>query len=293
MLLSMTGHGDAAGENERISVAVEVRSVNNRHLKVTVRCPDAFASLESQVERVVRQRISRGTLNIQIRVRPLDERRAAQIDRAAVRQYWTQLLSLAEELSVAPPSEVTPLLALPGIIEDDYEKSVDTGDWPLIEQVLEQSLASLDTFRRTEGESMATELASLSTTIQSELDAVSQRAPLVVVDYRERLKSRVNDLLQTAGVQVDDKDLIREVSLFADRCDITEEITRLRSHLQQYASLLDGSEASGRRLEFLGQEMFREINTIGSKANDIEIAHRVVEMKAAIEKMREIIQNIE
>lgn len=293
MLLSMTGHGDASGENDRLSVSAEVRSVNNRHLKVNVRCPDAYLSLESNVEKLVRKKVARGTLSVSLRVRQLNEQRAAKIDQAAVRQYWTQLTDIADELGINPPSEVTPLLSLPGIIQEDFERKVNESDWPLFEKVIIEALQNFEEFRAEEGGSMLDELESLAATVESSLEKVTQHAPAVVTEYRDRLINRVNDLLSESAVKLESNDLIRETSVFADRCDITEEITRLRSHLQQYRTLLSSKEAAGRKLDFLGQEMFREVNTIGSKANNVEIAHLVVEMKAAIEKMREIIQNIE
>ncbi len=293
MLLSMTGHGDASGQNERVSLTAEIRSVNNRHLKVSVRCQDAFLALESNVERLIRQNVARGTLTVSLRVRQLADQRAATIDQLAVQQYWGQLLEIADELKTAPPSDLSSLLSLPGILKEDSGKSVDESDWPLFEEVILAALKQFQDFRIQEGESMSEELDSLSSEIENNLEAIEKIAPQVVIDYRDRLKNRVNELLESTSVKVDDNDLLRETSLFADRCDITEEVTRLRSHLQQYRTLLDGNEAAGRKLEFLGQEMFREVNTIGSKANHIGIAHRVVEMKASIEKMREMIQNIE
>jgi uncharacterized protein (TIGR00255 family) len=293
VLLSMTGHGDASGENDRLTVSAEVRSVNNRHLKVNVRCPDAYLSLESNVEKLVRKKVARGTLSVSLRVRQLNEQRAAKIDQAAVRQYWTQLTDIADELGINPPSEVTPLLSLPGIIQEDFERKVNESDWPLFEKIILEALRNFEEFRAEEGRSMLDELESLAGTVESSLEKVTQHAPAVVTDYRDRLINRVNDLLSDSAVKLESNDLIRETSVFADRCDITEEITRLRSHLQQYHTLLSSDEAAGRKLDFLGQEMFREVNTIGSKANNVNIAHLVVEMKAAIEKMREIIQNIE
>lgn len=293
MLLSMTGHGDGSGQNDRLSVTAEIRSVNNRHLKVAVRCADAFLALESNVEKLVRQHVARGTLTVSLRVRQLDEQRAAKIDLTAVRQYWTQLQEIAGELGINPPSEVTPLLSLPGIIQEDLNRTVGEGDWPLFEQVLLDALKNFQQFRSEEGQSMLDELESLAATVEANLAKITGIAPQVIVAYRDRIKNRVNEFLSETTLKLVDDDLIRETSLFADRCDITEEITRLRSHLLQYRTLLSGTEAAGRKLDFLGQEMFREINTIGSKANDVEISHLVVDVKAAIEKMREIIQNIE
>ncbi|SFH72784.1 YicC/YloC family endoribonuclease [Planctomicrobium piriforme] len=289
----MTGHGDANGQNERLSVTIEVRSVNNRHLKVTVRCPDAFIALEANIDRVVREVISRGTLTIHLHIRHVNALSSYHVNSTVARQYFEQLRELSRELGLAEPAELTPLLALPGVIDDGESRSVEESDWPLLETALITALENLQNFRRQEGAAMAAELRAMCLVIEENAEQIALRAPKVVAEYRERIKNRINDFLSTQSVKVDDNDLIREVSMFADRCDISEELTRLRSHLQQYRTLLDSDGSNGRKLEFLGQELFREINTTGSKANDVEIAHRVVEMKAAIEKMREIILNVE
>lgn len=293
MLLSMTGHGEAAGQNERVGVTVEVRSVNNRHLKVSVRCPDAFLALESNIERVVREVVTRGTLNVLLNVRHLTEVSAHRLNEAVLGQYWHQLRAIAKELDAAVPTDLGGLLGLPGIVDEGNDRSLEESDWPLVETVLAEAMERLQEFRHAEGRVMAEELLSLADVIEENAAEIAKRAPIVVAEYRERLKIRVNEVLKENAVQVGDNDLIRETSLFADRCDITEELTRLRSHLQQYRSLVAADHSNGRKLEFLGQELFREVNTVGSKANDVEISHRVVEMKAAVEKMREIIQNIE
>lgn len=293
MLLSMTGHGDATGQNDRMSVTAEVRSVNNRHLKITLRCPDPFLALEANVDRLVREMVSRGTLTIHLRVRQLGDLTAYRLNSSVARQYWHQMTDLAQALGTQPPADLTPLLNLPGIVSDEDARTIQEEDWPLIEQVLKGAMINLQNFRREEGSVMASELRSLCLTIEENAEQIALQAPSVVQDYRDRLKHRVNEMLGANSLTLNDHDVIREVSLFADRCDITEELMRLRSHLLQYRSLLEGDGVNGRKLEFLGQELFREINTTGSKANNTEISHRVVEMKAAIEKMREIILNVE
>ncbi|TWT52236.1 hypothetical protein KOR42_31040 [Thalassoglobus neptunius] len=289
----MTGHGEARGHNERVSLTVEVRSVNNRHLKVAVRCPVAFLSLESRVEKLVRERVARGTVSVSINVRLIEERPAVEMNRLAIQEYWRQLSEIATALNVEPPTELTPLLSLPGIVEERTDRTVEESDWPLFESVLGEALDTLETFRREEGESMRSEMQDLANSIRENLTVIERHAPDVVVNYRERLTQRISDLLEGSQAEVDSNDLIREVSIFADRCDITEEVTRLRSHLNQYDTLIESEGSSGRKLDFLGQEMFRELNTIGSKANDVRISHLIVDMKACIEKMREIVQNIE
>lgn len=289
----MTGHGDHAGQNERLAVTVEIRSVNNRHLKISLRCPESFVALESHIERVVRQTISRGTLNIQLRIRQLGKESSYQFNRAVAASYAEQAKRLGQELGLIPPAELASLLPLPGIVDEGDFRSVEESDWPLIEKVLSGALVRLQEFRQAEGDVMAAELAAQCAEVERCAGLVAGRAPGVIRDYRERTISRVQELLQGTGVKLEETDLVREVSLFADRCDITEELMRLRSHLQQYRKLIQAEGSQGRKLEFLGQELFREVNTVGSKANDVEIAHLVVDMKAAVEKMREIIQNVE
>jgi len=289
----MTGHGDASDQNERISVNAEVRSVNNRHLKVTVRCSDSDAALDSKIEKLVRDRIARGSVSVNVNIRSLENATKNRLNEAAIQQYWSQLKQLADSLDAPRPTDISTILSLPGVLSDDVQHGWSDADWPLIASVVDGALTRFEEFRDQEGAAMADELLSLGNAITRNLDLIAERAPNVVTDHRDRLLTRVNEMLEKASVKLNDNDLIREVSLFSDRCDITEEITRLRSHLQQYQTHLDNSGELGRSLDFLGQEMFREINTIGSKANDVEIAHRVVDVKASIEKMREIIQNIE
>lgn len=289
----MTGHGDASGQNDRMSVTAEVRSVNNRHLKITLRCPDPFLALEANVDRLVRGMVSRGTFTIHLRIRQLGDLSNYRLNAGVAREYWSQINEVSRFLGTSPPAEITPLLSLPGIVGDEDSRTVEEADWPLLEEVLTAAMKNLQDFRREEGNIMAAELRSLCLSIEENAEQIALLAPGVVTDYRDRLKNRINEMLAANSVKVTENDLIREVSLFADRCDITEELMRLRSHLLQYRSLLEGDGTNGRKLEFLGQELFREVNTTGSKANNIEIAHRVVDMKAAIEKMREIILNVE
>jgi uncharacterized protein (TIGR00255 family) len=183
---------------------------------------------------------------------------------------------------------------LPGVVDDNALEPVDAHrDWPLVRRTLEEAVEHLGQMRAKEGQAMAADLSDNCGTISGELDAVERRAPLVVEGYRARLKDRVGKLLADYEISLDPSDLIREVSIFAERSDISEEIVRLRSHVEQFVTTLDLPTSSGRKLEFLTQEMVREANTIGSKANDVEIARHVIEIKAATERIREMIQNVE
>jgi uncharacterized protein (TIGR00255 family) len=294
LLLSMTGFGDARNQNERLSVGVEVRTVNNRYLKLMIRCPDPYAALEGEVEKVVRSAVSRGTFSATIRVERVGLENQYQINREVLQSYWKQLSQVAEAMHAAVHPQFETLLALPGVISEETSSQIDPhDDWPLIRETLEAALAKLTEFRATEGESMLKDLRLNAAIISEQLVQVAELAPQVVSSFRDRLLDRVRELLETTDVDVDSSDLIREVSIFSERCDINEEITRLRSHLEQFETFLQGSNSQGRKLEFLSQEMFREVNTIGAKANNVVIAHCVVEMKSAVEKIREVLQNVE
>ena len=290
----MTGFGDARNQNERLSLAVEVRTVNNRYLKLMIRCPDAYAALEGEIEKVVRDTISRGTVSATIRVDRVGVENQYQINRDVLQSYWRQLNQVAESLHATVHPQLDNLLVLPGVIgEETFTHANPHDDWPIIRQTLEAALAKLSEFRSTEGESMLRDLRINAAIISEQLAQVSEMAPQVVSTFRDRLLERVRELLQSSDVSVDSSDLIREVSIFSERCDINEEIMRLRSHLEQFEAFLQGESSQGRKLEFLSQEIFREINTIGAKANNVTIAHCVVEMKSAVEKIREVLQNVE
>ncbi|MBX3444508.1 MAG: YicC family protein [Planctomyces sp.] len=293
MLLSMTGFGDARRQDDRLQVSAEIRSVNNRHLKITVRCPEAALGVENEVERLVRQSVGRGTVNVNLRIVRLDSGGTSRINRDRLIGYWNEFNQVARDLHLPAPTDMGAFLELPGVISESNEPLVDSEHWPLVEAVVRDCLSQLGSFRQREGRAMRDEMAGLLAALQARTAVVSERASQVVVEYRDKLKQRVTELLRESEVIVGDADLIREVSLFADRCDVTEELARLRSHIEQFQRLLDATPSSGRQLEFLCQELVRELNTIGSKANDIAIAHAVVEGKAAVEKIREIVQNVE
>lgn len=290
----MTGYGTARHQEATLRVVVEIRAVNNRYLKISTRCPDVYSGLEQRIDRVVRGSIFRGTVTVILHTRRDGAMGQCVIDDAALASYWDQLKQFAAKAKTDPPADLGTLLQLPGVVAEQADASVDAdADWPVICRVIEEALANLQGFRTEEGRSMEVELQANCRQLAERLEHVAALAPTVVRDYRDRLHERVGELLKEQGAEVNSPDLIREVSIFADRCDINEEIIRLRSHLDQFNNFVSEDESQGRKLDFLSQEMFREVNTIGSKANNVEIAHCVVDMKAAVEKIREILQNVE
>jgi uncharacterized protein (TIGR00255 family) len=297
VLLSMTGFGEARHQTDALGVGVEVRAVNNRYLKVTVRGTDPYPMLEPELEKVVRRHVRRGTLLVQVRVdrpaRPAD----LALNAAALRTYLRQIRAACEEAGA--PEYAGPLLAgvlaLPGVAPDAaHFGSPPDEEWPVVERTLEEALGKLDQMRRDEGRAMANELLLQQRHIADQLDLIRQQLPGVMGEYRQRLLDRVRQALKDSGVGVEPEHLVREVALFADRSDVSEEVTRLASHLDQFAEVVrKGDEGAGRKLEFVIQEMGRETNTLGSKAGDVTVSRYVVEVKATLEKIRELVQNVE
>lgn len=298
MLLSMTGFGDARGTGPGVAVSVEVRSVNNRHLKVTVRGTDPYPLLESDVEKVVRKVVRRGSVLIHVRADRETPPAELRLNVAAVRTYLEQLASACRGAGNPEllPHLAAGVLALPGVAAEPGGPAggPPEGEWPVVERTLEAAVRKLDAARQQEGRAMADELLRHHRSLSDHLGQVRDRLPGVMSDYRGRLLERVRQVVAEAGVTLEPDQLIREVALFADRTDVAEEVSRLSAHLDGFAEIVRaGAEGAGRRLEFVVQEMGREVNTLGSKAGDVSLSRVVVEMKATLEKIRELVQNVE
>jgi uncharacterized protein (TIGR00255 family) len=290
----MTGFGEAQSQQQALTVAVEVRTVNSRYFKLNIRSSDGFGLLDTQIESLVRKFVKRGTIQVQLKIQRERTADDVRINAEVLTSYRRQLESITDSPATNEPVRIDALLALPGVVEDNAAARRDaTEDWPLVEATLAEALKNLTQMRRDEGAAMSADLTVNGRTIVERLEKIEVRAPLVVDGYRQRLTDRVKKTLDELGVNVEPHDLIRDVSLFAERSDISEEIVRLRSHLDQFEQILADDGSAGRKLEFLVQEMGRETNTIGSKANDVEIARDVIEIKAALERIREQIQNVE
>jgi uncharacterized protein (TIGR00255 family) len=292
----MTGYGEACFQSDALHVSIELRAVNNRYLKVSLRAPEPYNLLEAEFEKVVRRSVRRGTVQVHLRFQKRSAAQDFQINVVALRSYLTQLRSVADELSLPDRGQslLSQVLALPGVVPEPATSSLNLDmDWPVIEKVLEQSLAKLQAMRLEEGRAMAQELLQHRDHIAGQLAAIRERVPQVANAFRDRLFDRVRGLLAELDVQLDRSDLIKEVSIFAERSDIAEEVVRLASHLVQFQDVIHEPESTGRKLEFLTQEMFREANTIGSKASDVDISRHVVEIKGTLEKIRELVQNVE
>lgn len=298
MLLSMTGFGEARHQSDALAVGVEVRAVNNRYLKVTVRGTEPYPMLEPELEKVVRRHVRRGTLLVHVRVERKAKAADLSLNTAALAAYLAQIQKACDAAGLPQAyqgSVFAGVLALPGVApESGFIGSPPEDEWPAVEKTLEAALKNLDAMRREEGRAMAAELLAQRQHIAGQLDAVRQQLPGVMADYRQRLIDRVRQALKDSAASVEPEHLVREVALFADRSDVSEEVTRLASHLDQFAEVVrKGDDGAGRKLEFVVQEMGRETNTLGSKAGDVSVSRHVVEVKAALEKIREMVQNVE
>jgi uncharacterized protein (TIGR00255 family) len=290
----MTGFGEAHRKDASMAVVAEVRAINSRYFKLAVRCGEGYTALEPLVENQVRQHIKRGTVQVSIRIDRVHRSEDYRLDDAVLTGYRDQLAALYKRWNLPQPPAIEALLALPGVVVENVAGSFDVErDWPLVSQTLEAAMQAMAAMRAEEGRAMKADLAANTAAVSAQLDAIEKRAPLVGDFYRARLSERLTKTLADFEITLQPGDLVRELAVFAERSDISEEIVRLRSHLEQFAATLELDESAGRKLEFLTQEMFRETNTIGSKANDVEISRHVIEIKAAIERLREMIQNVE
>ncbi len=296
MLLSMTGFGEARAESDSLILSIELRALNNRYLKISLRASDPYHLLEPDIEKVIRKTVRRGTLQVHLRCEQTEQNANYRINSQALSTYLTQITDVLGDLNLQEHRDllIGQVLSLPGIVaESSYDTSRLEKDWPVVRDVLTEALARLHKMRSDEGAAMAQELLNYRDIIRHHLDAVSERIPHVASMYRDRLYERVKNILTEHHIELDRQELIKEVSIFSERSDIAEEVIRLNSHLDQFQEMMKEEESPGRKLEFLTQEMFREANTIGSKAGDTEISRHVVEIKGTLEKIRELVQNVE
>ena len=289
----MTGYGDAECTRDELSYALEIRSVNNRYFKLTTKLPDSMQFFEAEADKLLRVRLNRGSINYQLKIKSGDAGAGAQINIEALRAYAAQLQVFVQE-GLVDKIDLASLLSLPGVtggceIDAQTRAHMARVATELTEQAIEKVIA----MRREEGLALGEDLLKQAAEIRGLAGETAKRAPQVVTAYQAKLKTRVDQLLADVKLEVEQDDLLREVAVFADRCDICEELTRLTSHLDQFEQLCNGNENVGRKLDFLAQEMLREVNTIGSKANDATIARNVVNMKSLIDRIKEQVQNVE
>jgi len=298
LIRSMTGFGEAAEQVDAIHYAVEVRSLNNRYFKATIRLPEEVASLEAELETQLRKRINRGSVTLVLKMRVSDAQATQCINDEALLSYLDHLETIHQKVKEdrAVNIDLTALLALPGVLQPaiDEQKLLEQVR-PVATRLTDQACDRLTAMRDSEGKLLADDLMKHCSAISDHLLLVRDRAPLVIEEYHAKLKARVDDLLARAQLHVNESDLLREVAVFAERSDISEEVNRLGGHLKQFNKIVNSKKAEpvGRTMDFIAQEMLREANTIASKCNDAQISQAIVQVKGAIDRIKEQVQNAE
>lgn len=288
----MTGHGQSSTKSGPNTIDVEVRTVNNRYLKVSARAPDLPPAFEAEIEGLVRDFVRRGSVTVNVRIGGVAGLANGVISHQALKTYLNEAKKASLEHGVVVELEWGSLLQLPGVLETKGSLD-DPLTLEAVRHGIRGALSDLQRMRLAEGRSMQDRLLAYLSELEMVVKKIADRAPFVLQDYQARLEQKVRAAVESRGLELGDSDLTREVVLFSDKSDISEELTRLDSHVKQFHGLFEQKESQGRRIDFLLQEMGRETNTIGSKANDSEISSHVVTIKVIIEQIRELVQNVE
>ncbi|MFO7959024.1 MAG: YicC/YloC family endoribonuclease [Candidatus Brocadiia bacterium] len=295
MIRSMTGFGTADSVRDDWGIRAEVRSVNRKELQVTFSLPDAFRLKEVELQKLVEERVHRGHVYFSLEVEPREAGAPMLVDEQRVAGYLRILQELAAERDIACNVEMASLLRLPGGLKEEVvDEELRDALWEDVVQTAARAVDALVEMRRTEGENLSGQLEGFCEQIAELTDSIEQAQGDFVPDYRDRLVERINGLLEGTGVTVNDDSIAREVAMYADRADVSEEIARLRSHVEQFREALSGpDDPVGRKMEFIGQEMLREASTIASKVPAGRQVDDVLELKTVVERLREQVRNVE
>lgn len=292
MIKSMTGYGGAKGSAEGLSVSIELKSVNNRYLDVSVKLPRTMLFAEEPIKAAVGRHISRGKVDVFVTVdQSASDDMEVRVNEPLLKGYIEALSAAAEKFGLQNDMTVMSLCRLPDVLSTDRREIDSSALMTGITEILERALTEYDAMRLREGEKLRDDVLARLETISRLTGVVEENAPKTVAEYRARLEQKLQEVLATANI--DESRLLTEAAIFADKIAVDEETVRLRSHISQLRGLTNGESPAGRKMDFLIQELNREANTIGSKCQNADIAHVVVELKAEIEKIREQIQNVE
>lgn len=294
----MTGFGDASTQSDGVHYSVELRSLNNKYFKCSVRLPDEFQGIEAELEAKLRKRVSRGSFTMTVKFKTTDAQAVSRVNDDAIMSYLDHLETIHAKIQDrAVQIDLTQLLVLPGVLQPAQdEASLLSKSKPIVTKLLNEATDKLMSMRVTEGQSLAEDLTKQLNLIMDRMNQIGERAPSVIEEYHQRLRARMDELLAKAELKADESALIREVAVFAERADISEEVTRMAGHVAQFQEIIandNDNEPVGRTLDFLAQEMLREANTIGSKSNDAQISRAMIEAKTAVDRIKEQVQNAE
>jgi len=297
MIRSMTGYGRISAHINHWEIKVELKSVNHKGLEISIRAPKELAEFESAIYSFIAKQVHRGRIDVYISLTKTAETGVpnASIDQELARYYLDLLQQLARNMQISDEIKLAELISLPGIIKINSEpkdgEESEKLTWGNIEPIIANAIEELTTLREQEGDSLAEDIYSRLTQVELDVENIKKLAPEVVVGYRQRLQSKLDNLVEDR--EFDPVRVAQEIALLAERSDITEELVRIESHLDQFRNTMESDSAIGRRLDFILQELFREISTTGAKASHAGIAELVVDVKTELDKIKQQIQNIE
>jgi uncharacterized protein (TIGR00255 family) len=293
IIKSMTGYGRGDSIKDSYRIKVEIKAVNHRYNEISVRMPRHISYLEESLKKLVKEKVSRGKVDVYINLEYIKESAIeVKVDIPLAKSYKKELENLIEVLNLEDTVKLNNLLNISEIVKTERKELDEDLIWDCINEAMTIALENMVLMRAKEGVELKTDMISKLENIETSILSIVERSPSVVIEYKEKLKERIQDLLDN-NISLDEDKISSEVAFFADKSSIDEEIVRLKSHIKQFYNILGESDPIGRKLDFLIQELNREINTIGSKANDVIISKYVVELKSELEKVREQIQNIE
>jgi uncharacterized protein (TIGR00255 family) len=289
----MTGFGDGQGQLNGVTYTVEIRAVNNRYFNTKIKLPESLAFLEEHIEKMLRENLARGMVNYVLRLKDVPVEALFEIDEKALRVYIERLGRLGSYSDTKCQIDIGSLLGLPGIVTPALpDEQAAEQIKKMVLEVTKQAIGKVQQMRQAEGAALAADLDGRCKAIRKALKQIRARSEVVLQEYQKKLRKRADGLLAEAKLKLDKETVAREVAVFAERSDISEEVARLESHLQQFTQSCQKGDQAGRKLDFITQEMLREANTIASKACDTEIVNCVVEIKCQIDRIKEQVQNI-
>ncbi len=292
MLTSMTGFGRGESQSNNIKFLVELRSLNHRYLDVSVKMPKIYTYLEESIRQNIKEYVKRGRVEVFIAYENIGDTEVNVVADVALAKEYINALNKLKELEVKDDVTVSLIAKYPDVIRVEKKELDEDTTWNCLLDALTNALNKLTEMRKLEGAQLKEDLLKRLSIIADDINKIEERSPQIIIEYRQRLNDRIKELLED-GHNLDENRIVMEVAMFADKSSITEEIVRFASHIKQFKKTMEEDDSIGRKLDFIIQEMNREVNTIGSKANDLTITNIVVNMKSELEKMREQVQNIE
>jgi len=294
MLRSMTGYGEAKLEDEQFVLSIELKSVNNRFLKISGKVPEEVSYLLNDLEGQIRKSLLRGSVFFALRFEPKRDADLYEIDEGLLKKYLKTLTRINKELKTEDAIGIKDLLLLPGVVHTEEALHVGREEvLAVARSALEATLEGVIKMRSLEGARLEEEFRARSNRLKALLEIVRREAPRAVEEYQQKLEERVNQLLNEKGVKLEPQDLLKEVAILAERSDIAEEIQRLESHLDQFVETIKESVPVGRKLEFIVQEMLRESNTMSAKSPNTTLSRNIVEIKTEVDRLKEQVVNVE